>query len=156
MILSVDGQAVNDQAGLDYRIATRHPGDQVVLRIRQGKAIHDLTVRVEPAPAIPARDERTITGRNPLGGATVVNVSPAVAQELGVDPFVARGVLVTRVGDGTVAENVGMRPGDVIRRINGREIRTTEDLPPALTAGGGSWRVTIQRGDQEITGDFNL
>ena len=156
VILSVDGQAVNDQAGLDYRIATRHPGDQVVLRIRQGKAIHDLTVRVEPAPAIPARDERTITGRNPLGGATVVNVSPAVAQELGVDPFVARGVLVTRVGDGTVAENVGMRPGDVIRRINGREIRTTEDLPPALTAGGGSWRVTIQRGDQEITGDFNL
>ncbi len=156
VILAVDGQAVNDQAGLDYRVATRHPGDQVVLRVRHGKTAADIALRVEPAPASPARDERVIVGRNPLGGATVVNVSPAVAQELGVDPFAARGVLVTGIADGALAGNVGIRPGDLVRRINGREIHTTADLPGALTAGGGAWRITIQRGDQEITGDFRL
>ncbi len=156
VILAVDGQAVNDEAGLNYRVATRHPGDKVVLKVRHGAAASDIAVRVEPAPDTPARDERTIAGRNPLGGATVVNVSPAVAQELGVDPFAARGVLVVRLADGGLAQNVGMRPGDVIKKINGRDIHTTAELPAALATGAGAWRVTIQRGDQEITGDFRL
>ncbi len=96
-----------------------------------------------------------VTGRNPLGGATVVNLSPAVAEELGADPFSGKGVLVTKVGPGAAA-NVGIQPGDLIRSINGRPIASTSELQSALAAGGGAWRLTIQRGDQEITGNFRL
>jgi Do/DeqQ family serine protease len=156
VILSVDGEAVNDQSALDYQIATRQPGSQASLQVRRGKEVRPVAVKVEAAPDSPPRDERVVAGRNPLGGATLVNVSPAVAQELGVDPFAARGVLVTKVEDGGYAENVGVRPGDVIRQINGRPIRRTADVPAALASGSGSWRVTIQRGEQEITGEFSL
>jgi Do/DeqQ family serine protease len=156
VILSVDGQAVNDQASLDYQIATRPSGGQASLQVRRGKDVHPLAVRIQSAPDSPPRDERTIAGRNPLGGATLVNVSPAVAQEMGVDPFADRGVLVTKLDDRGYAANVGIRPGDMIRQINGRPIRRTADIPAALASGAGSWRVTIQRGEQEITGDFSL
>jgi Do/DeqQ family serine protease len=157
VILSVDGAAVNDEAAVEYRFATHRPGDQVPLQLRSGRQLRTVTVRAEAPPASPARDERTIAGRNPLSGATVVNLSPAVAQELGVDPFAAsKGVMVTKLSEGALAGNVGLRPGDVIVGINDRPVRSTGELQAALGSGDRSWRVTIQRGGQQITGDFRL
>src|SRR5205085_6860204 len=125
----VDGAAANDEAAVEYRFATHRPGDQVPLQLRSGRQLRTLTVRAEPPPDTPARDERTIAGRNPLAGATVVNLSPAVAQELGVDPFAASGgVMVIKLADGALAGNVGVRPGDLVVAINGRTVKTTGEL----------------------------
>ena len=104
-------------------------------------------------PATPARDQQVISGRNPFDGATVVNLSPAVADELGLDPFVGKGVLVTNIGRG-FAMNAGLRPGDLIRRVNGREINTVRDLTAQLVQSGGQWQVTIERNGQEVTANF--
>jgi S1-C subfamily serine protease len=156
IILSVDGQAVNDPGALDYDVATLKVGQQVTLQVRRGRDVRTVAVRAEPAPSTPARDERTIAGRNPLSGATVINLSPAAAQELGADPFLARGVLVVRVADGGFAQEVGLQPGDIVRAINGQPITSTAQLQGALTSAGGAWRLTIQRRGQQITGDFRL
>jgi S1-C subfamily serine protease len=156
IVLSVDGQPVNDSNSLDYAFATRGVGQSVSLQLRRGKAVRTVQVRTEAAPSTPARDERTIAGRNPLGGATVINLSPAAAQELGADPFAARGVMISRVGDNALANEVGVQPGDIVKTINGQSIRTTADLQQALSAAGGVWRLTIQRGGQEISGTFRL
>jgi Do/DeqQ family serine protease len=156
IILSVDGQAVNDPGALDYDVATLKVGEQVTLQVRRGRDVRTVAVRAEPAPSTPARDERTIAGRNPLSGATVINLSPAAAQELGADPFLARGVLVIRVADGGFAQEVGLQPGDIVRAINGQPITSTAQLQGALASAGGAWRLTIQRRGQQITGDFRL
>jgi Do/DeqQ family serine protease len=157
VILDVDGQPVNDESAVDYRFATHKPGDAITVRERAGGQERTLTVRAEPPPSTPAPDERNITGRNPLAGATVVNLSPATAQSLGVDPFAAsRGVMVTKLAEGALAQGVGLQPGDVILAVNGRQVRTTSELQAALGTGAGAWRITIQRGGQEITGDFRL
>ena len=158
LVLSVDGQPVIDESGLNYHVATRRSGDEVALEVRHGReAPRTVRVHVEAPPTVPARDEQTLTGRNPLGGATVVNLSPAVADELGIDPFAADGgVLVTKVGPGIAAE-AGIRPGDLIREINGRKVRLVSDLRAALAGGGlGGWAITIQRGGQVITAQFRL
>ena len=156
IILSVEGQAVNDPSALDFAFSTRAVGTPIKLEVRHGREVHNVTVRAEAAPATPARDQRTIAGRNPLSGATVINLSPAAAQELGADPFSARGVLVSAVADDALARQVGLQPGDIVRAINGQQIRTTADLQQALTGAGGAWRLTIQRGNQEISGNFRL
>jgi len=156
VILAVDGQAVNDESAMNYRIATHDAGDRVAVQVRRGGAARTLMVQASPAPASPAKDERVISGRNPLGGATVVNGSPAVAEQLGLDAFAAKGVMVTAVPDDSLAANVGVRPGDVIVEVNGQAISSTGQLPGALAAGGRSWRIVIQRGDQRITGSFRL
>ena len=156
IILTVDGQAVNEPAALDYAFATRGVGQSVSLQVRRGRAVRTVTARTEAAPSTPARDERTIVGRNPLGGATVINLSPAAAQDLGADPFAARGVMISKIGEEGLANQVGVQPGDIIKAINGQPIRTTADLQQALSGAGGAWRLTIQRDGQEISGNFRL
>jgi len=153
VIVSVDGQTVVDAAGLNYAFSTHKPGDAIRLGVRRGETTQTLNLRAEPPPASPARDERAITGRNPFAGATVVNLSPAVADELGVDPFLGPGVLVIGVGRG-FAMNAGLRPGDLIREVNGRGIVEVRDLAEAVAAGGGTWKVTIERGGQQIQAQF--
>ena len=105
------------------------------------------------APATPAKDEQVIRGRNPFDGATVVNLSPAVADQLGLDPFLGRGVLVTGITRG-FAMNAGLRPGDIVRRVNGRDIDSVRDLTSLVAASDRQWQVTIERAGQEITANF--
>jgi S1-C subfamily serine protease len=84
----------------------------------------------------------------------VVNLSPAVADELGVDPFLG-GVMVTKIDRG-FAMNAGLRPGDLIREVNGRKIGSVRDLAAATSVAASEWRVTIERGGQPITAVFRV
>ncbi len=86
-------------------------------------------------------------------GATVVNLSPAVAEDLGIDPFAGRGVMVIKIGRG-FAMNAGLRPGDLIKQVNGRDITTVGDLRAAVANPSNQWQVTIIRAGQEISGSF--
>jgi Do/DeqQ family serine protease len=150
-ILAVDGQPVNDQAALNYLVATHKAGDAVTLTLRRHGQLRSLVVHVEATPTTPARDQRTIVGRNPMQGATVVNLSPAVADQLGLDPF-STGVLVVNAGQG-IAVQAGFQPGDIIRGVNGAPVGSVAELVAALDSGQG-WRIVIQRGQQQITAQF--
>ncbi|HEU4595657.1 MAG TPA: PDZ domain-containing protein [Pyrinomonadaceae bacterium] len=64
-------------------------------------------------------------------------------EEIGWKPELAlpliqsrQGVLLTSVAPGTPAASAGLRPGDVISRINGREVRGVGDLSPLLREAG--------------------
>jgi len=152
VIVAVDGAPVDDEGALNYRIATRRPGDTVMLAVKRGGSDIQLKVTVAAPAAVPPEDKRVITGANPLAGATVVNLSPAVAQAQGVDPFL-QGVLVTVLSPG-FAQSVGLRPGDIIRQVNGEAVTTTADLAARLAIPSRGWTVAIQRGDQVITARF--
>jgi Do/DeqQ family serine protease len=150
LILSIDGQAVNDQGGLNYQVATRKPGDTMALSVRSGGQTRTLSVRAEAPPSMPAKDERTLTGQQPLAGATVINLSPAAAEELGADPFAA-GVLITKSSG--FAARAGFQPGDLVREVNGREVNTVRELASAIAA-SSRWRLVIERGGQRVVANF--
>ena len=61
-------------------------------------------------------------------------------------------VLVTSNGSG-IAAQAGFQPGDIVLGVNGVRVATVADLVAALSSGQG-WRVTIQRGEQQITASF--
>ncbi|HUO21552.1 MAG TPA: Do family serine endopeptidase [Caulobacteraceae bacterium] len=152
VILSIDGEAVDDVTGLNYRIGAHQAGDAVTLTYRRKAERRTAHITATAAPADPPRDETTLTGREPFQGAVVVNLSPAVAIDLGVSPF-AKGVLITGLKDGIAAQY--FRPGDIIRQVNDAKIGTVAELKAALAA-GRRWRVAIERGGQTVTGDFGL
>ena len=153
VVLEADGKPIVDAATLGYTVGTHRPGDLVSLMVlRDGRRL-SMTLRAEAPPAMPARDERTLSGRNPLDGATVVNISPAVAVEVGIDPFTGPGVLVTKVDRG-LAMSIGLHPGDIIRAVNGRRIDSVGDLTSAVSTPQRAWRITIERNGQEITAVF--
>ena len=150
VILSLDGQAVNDDSGLNYMVATRRPGDELTLSVRDKGQTRALPIHVQSPPALPAKDERTLAGEQPLAGATVINLSPAAAEELGADPFLT-GVLVTKANG--VAARAGFQPGDLVRSINGRAVASVGELAAAMAA-AQHWRIAIERGGQEVTAEF--
>ena len=154
VIVSMDGESVNDDAGLTYHVVTRRIGERLALAIRRGPASRLLSVEIAAPSARPAADARVIAGHNPLAGASVANLSPASAIDLGVDPFVSEGVVVTRVGDG-FARRIGLQPGDFIREVNGRKVATTAELQSALQSGAQAWILGIVRGGRLITARFS-
>ena len=156
LILSIDGQAVADPGDLNYHVATLAPGGVVHLVVRKASgAQRALDVRLEAPPDQPPKDQRTITGANPLSGATVMNLSPAGAETLGLDPFAGHGVVVTGITGGYAA-NLGLQPGDFIRQVNGTSVGTVAELVTALGAQTGAWALTIERNGQTITARVQL
>jgi len=154
VIVSLNGQPLDDAASLNYQINLLSPNDSVAVKaLRNGKPL-DATVRAEPPSANPPRDERVLKGDNPFAGAHVVNLSPAVADELGIDPFSApKGVMISAI-DGGNAAMVGLRPGDIVRTVNGRNIASAADLVAVIQSPVRRWQVTIVRGGQTITATF--
>ena len=58
----------------------------------------------------------------------------------------ARGVVVGDVKDDSLAAQTGLRPGDIVRSVNGKAINTVNDLSAVLKAGRGiAWRLGIER-----------
>ena len=154
VVLQAEGRPVVDAAALNYLIQTRRPGETIPLTVRRGERDVALTLRAEPPPATPARDERKLAGRHPFDGATVVNLSPAVADELGLDIFSGPGVLVTQIDGAGLARNIGLQRGDIIRAVNGQKIEAVRDLAAAVQAPQRAWQVTILRNGREVTATF--
>jgi Do/DeqQ family serine protease len=151
VIVSVGGEAVNDPSAVNYRVATQPAGGAVNVVIRKaGGAEQTLSVRLDTPPDEPAKDERTLSGNNPLSGATVVNLSAAAAVDLGLDPFAGQGVVVTAIGGGYAA-NLGLQPGDFIRQVNGERIQTTRQLAEMMAQPAGGWVIVGERGGQTFT-----
>jgi Do/DeqQ family serine protease len=149
VILSVAGAEVDDAAGVTYQVSTHRPGEVVPFVVVRSGRRETVNVRLEAPPSTPPADERLIQGRNPLSGATVVNLNPATAANLGVDPF-TRGVMVAKVSPTGYAAQIGVAPGDIVRKLNGRDVASTQELQ-ALLNSAEAWNLAIQRGNQVIT-----
>ena len=147
VVESIDGVDVEDMQALNTRVATHKAGDGVKVHLAGN---HDVAVHRALPPENPPRDETTIAGRNPMTGARVENLSPAVASDLQVS-FAARGVVVVNVSAESLAGRYGFQPGDIIRSVNGAEIHTVAELTRALTTAGGHWTLVVDRGGQRLT-----
>jgi Do/DeqQ family serine protease len=150
VVLAVDGHEVDDPDGLRFRIATELPGAEVRLRVWRHGAEHDVRVAVVAPPETPPRDPARLGGRNPLSGAAVANLNPAYAEELGLDST-ERGVIVTGLADGGIAEQLGIEPGDIIVSLNQRSVESVAQLRQLLEETRPPWVVTVKRGDKLLS-----
>ena len=153
LILTIDGVTVDDPNAFDYRFATKPLGGTAQIGlIRQG---HELAVAV-PLQSLPdtPRHEVEIKGQSPFVGATVASLSPALADELRLDPQ-TDGVVVLAVADGSPAQSIGFQKGDIVVSVNNQKIAAPADLERLSNAGGRQWRVTINRGGQQISVMFS-
>src|SRR5215469_839635 len=149
LIVSIDGASVDDPNAFGYRFATKPLGGTAQLGIlRQGRSM-TLPIALQSLPDTP-RQEVQIKARSPFSGATVANLSPALADELRLDAQ-ADGVVITDVADGSAAQSVGLQKGDVVVSVNNEKINKPADLERVTSAGGRQWWITILRGGQQIS-----
>jgi Do/DeqQ family serine protease len=153
VILAVDGIAVDDPESFGYRFATRSIGGTTQLTVLRGGKRLTIPVKLAPAPETRPREPVKVAGRSPFTGLTVMNLSPALAEELSIDPA-AEGVVIGDIEQDSAAARVGFRKGDLILAINGERIAASRDIEAATRERKRAWEVTISRNGQTVTSVF--
>ena len=152
IVTAVQGRSVDDPDALRYRFATLPIGSQAALSVTREGRTREVALAVAAPPEDPPRETTPIQGRNPFAGAQVANLSPALLEEVRLPTLTARqGVVVLDVAQASPAARIGLRPGDVVLRLNGRDVRRVRDLVDALRQPPAqAWQVQVRRGDQTL------
>jgi serine protease Do len=152
IVTSVQGRTVDDPDALRYRFATLSIGSETSLTLTRDGRARDVTIAVAAPPEDPPRETTPIQGRNPFAGSQVANLSPALLEEIRIPALTVRqGVVVLEVAQGSPAARIGLRPGDVVVRLNGRDVRRVRDLTEALRqTPSQAWQIQVRRGDQTL------
>ena len=145
VITALDGAEVHDQAGLNFRVGTRNPNEAVAVAVLRDGRTQTINARVQPLPG-DAKADGVVIQQGPFSGSQIAALNPALADRLGGDPF-ASGLLITNVARGSYAARAGLRPGDLVREVNGRPVRS----PDVLQRIGRS-EITIERQGRRMTG----
>nr|WP_313791148.1 Do family serine endopeptidase [Oryzibacter oryziterrae] len=145
LVTAVDGIEVSDPRVFNYRLATKGVGNTAKLTVNRSGSTIDLDVLLKPAPETTPRDQVTISARSPFQGATVANLSPAVASEAGISYRGQTGVVILSVDPRSAAARIGLSRGDIILTVNGSEVTGTAMLNDLLNADPLFWRVSIDR-----------
>jgi len=130
IIKSVDDKAIKNTTELIKEIQKKKVGQKLKLSVvRDGKA---MTIEVTTS-AMPDKPEalREKEGEEKLG-ATVQELTPQLAARYRISNEIKRGVVVISVEDGSPADEMGLREGDVILEINRKKIETAKDFEKAI------------------------
>ena len=149
LIINVDGQTIEDPNAFDYRFATKPIGGSARLGLmRAGKEIA-VSVALEAVPDA-SHDELVIASPSPFQGAKISNLSPALADDLRIDPG-AQGVVIVDVANGSPAQGLGFQRGDLVLSVNNAKVTKTRDLERIAAQQSRFWRITIVRGGQQMS-----
>lgn len=152
LIVAVNDAEFDDLNGFNYRLATLGVGKRANLTILRSGKVLDVAVKLVPAPETIPRDQRILQGRQPLAGATVANLSPALAEELRFRGP-PQGVIVLSVERSSFARRFGLRRGDIIVRINGEPVNTTDQLERMIRNPRPSWQFAVNRDGRILESD---
>jgi serine protease Do len=147
VILTIDGEEIEDPTDLVDTVSRRHPGERVDVRIwRQGKE-RTLTVELGERPGpVQTRQVNLEPGDGAVSsdvGITLAPLSPAVAAQAKVD----HGVLVQSVQRGTPADG-RLAPGDVILEVNRNRVDAPDQVMALLAKSRpGTVAILVARGE---------
>ncbi len=151
VITGVNGHVIKDASELRFRLATIALGQSAKISYKRNGENFETDIKAIAPPDSPARDTLKITGKNPLDGASLSNINPAVTVEFGLKNAPSKGVVVTGVTQGTLSARV-VRVGDVIIAVNGNRVSTPEDVQNEMqhmTRQG--WILKVISGGEERT-----
>lgn len=139
-VVAVDGKRIENFMDLRGRIADTRPGTALTLTVERGGKSLDLKATVGK---LPDEDELRNVGRKQARAGKLFPNGP----RLGAQVEAKDGKLTIRgVMPGSVADELGLREGDVLRSINGESVGRVEDVSRALSKDDGRVAVEVDRG----------
>lgn len=148
IVLAVEGVEVRDDAALRFQVATARPGTRLRVALLRNGAQREVMVLADPPPRSPAPNASLMGQEQPLAGAVLANLSPALAEELGVDGF-ETGVVIQAV-ETPQARRLGLRAGDLVRVVNGVPVASVREVAAIPAPPNRVWRVVIERGGARL------
>lgn len=149
VILGINGNPVTNPRDLEFRVSTLPVGERADIAVLDGDGVRSVSLPLEAASPLPKPDTFRIEGRNPLRGLTIANMSPALGEELKLDPILP-GVTVLKVTRGTPASRLRFRPLDRLVSLNGTEIVGVDQVRKAIQTDSREWEIGIERGGKRL------
>jgi Do/DeqQ family serine protease len=157
VILSLNGEKIEDSNTLRNKVAATSPGTEVTLKILRDDKEQEVKVSLSEA----SQDEQpNAPGSGPTkkeeggadGGKLGITIEPLTgdtAKKLGL-PADTKGLVVSDVdADGPAAE-AGIRQGDVILSVNRQEVQTVDAMRDALSKSPSRALLLVSRRGQAI------
>lgn len=155
VVVGINKKLLENGDALAYRLDTLGIGAEAELLVVSDNRRKTVRLTLEGPPETRPREETLLQRETILGGARIANLSPAVAQEVGISAA-AEGVVVLTVEKPSNAAQNGIRKGDILLAINGHEIRAVADVI-RLTDGPprGGWQFAVKRQGRQFVFERN-
>lgn len=153
IIVEYDGDRMTKSADLFNKVATTKVGKQVAIKyLRNGRERSvrvTIEARVEETDVVPSGRNLPNSGQSNSRswmGLEVSDITPEISQRLQIRSG-EKGVAVLNMTQSSKAYQSGLRPGDVIKAINGRTITNMNDYNEFVKSYGNekSFTITIKR-----------
>ncbi|MCC6598649.1 MAG: Do family serine endopeptidase [Alphaproteobacteria bacterium] len=135
VITSIEGRVIRDAAEMKFRMAMVPLGKTAKVEILRQKKPETLEVKAIMPPDDPPRNQKLLGGNHLLSGATIANLNPAVATQLGIEDS-QEGVVVLDIERNAPAVAL-VSVGSRLLEINGQTVNTVGDVEKALKASAG-------------------
>ena len=143
VILKIDGADVASSLDLSSRVSNMKPGTVAKLDVWRDGHGQQVDVRVGEAPAAKVATAQSADLNGARLGVGVRDLSTDEQKEASV----RGGVLVEQVAG--PAARAGIQPGDIILAVNGKPVKTAEDLK-AATRNGKTLALLVKRNETRI------
>lgn len=128
VIVEIDGKKVNTTSELQEVVASHRPGDKLEVKVnRKGKEVVSQVVLRNREGETDFLDKARTTIFNNLG-AQFEDLDKKTAKKLNIDG----GVKVSKLFAGKLKLNTAIKEGFIITKIDGRVIKSVDDLETAL------------------------
>lgn len=135
VILNYQGHPVSDSNSLRNEVAATKPGSTIKLEVQRDGQKRELTATLDELAV--AANGRQPRGESNSGsgrfGMTVEPVTPEIAAQLEL-PRDTKGVVISDLDPSGAAAGAGLKEGDVIQQVNGKTVRSGEELKAGLDA----------------------
>jgi len=145
IILALDGHEVEDTVDLRNRVAASAPGTRVTLKVERDGSEREIDVTLGELPAQGAESSTTAEGTEEGYGMTVRNLTPEIADQLGMSG--EKGVVIDQVDPGSPADAAGLQRGDVIQQVNRKRIASLSEFRSEIGRSSGAVLLLVRRGD---------
>jgi serine protease Do len=129
IVTEVNGKKIKDTHDLLLTIAALHVGDRVQVKVmRDGK---EMTFQV----TVTERRERTetaATGSQDDFGIEAQEITPEISRYLGIP--LKSGVVVVGVAEGSIADEAGIQPQDVILQVNRVKVTSLKEFRKEMSS----------------------
>ncbi len=155
VIIAMDGAATERVSSFRNRVSLSEPGQAVELRVLRDGREQTITARLgELTPEMVAElnaNPRPSPGESHGLGFDLTDLTPRTRDMFDVDER-TEGVLVAHVARDGAAAEAGLEPGDVIRSVNRRRVRSVEDFEAALQRleDERALALSVRRGSQSL------
>lgn len=156
VIIKFNGKPVQNTIELSTWVAAAGPGTIVDLTVLRDGKEKDIQVKLGEFPENIEENVPEVTKTSEQIGIEVSNITSDVAQKYNLK--IKKGVVITQVKPGSAAYQAGLRPGDVILKVNRKPVKSVNDYSKIVDKlkSGDTVLFYIQRGDANIFVAFTI